>query len=256
MLNFFRKTRKKLADDNKPVKYFRYAIGEILLVVIGILIALQINTWNEDRKDRILERNYLGSLKKEMETNILIALDQIDFNDFQAKNGELILVSLDNNFQQNPTELVVAIQHMGWGTSINYIRNVWGELYSTGNIGIIRNSIIKSNLTDLYNDMSSVIKLQDNEWSHYNLGYRRLVGDILPPSLKLRIYENLSPYAYTGALLNIQYQDGIIKRLKDLEGLNGYLIDIITTRKTSNAFMLRQIELMRNIIVLVGEELN
>ncbi len=39
-----------MADDNKPIKYARYAIGEIALVVIGILIALQINTWNENRK--------------------------------------------------------------------------------------------------------------------------------------------------------------------------------------------------------------
>ena len=43
MVNFFRKTRKKMAGDNKPLKYMRYAIGEIVLVVIGILIALQID---------------------------------------------------------------------------------------------------------------------------------------------------------------------------------------------------------------------
>ena len=50
MINFFRKTRKKMADDNKPIKYMRYAIGEIVLVVIGILIAIQVNNWNEKRK--------------------------------------------------------------------------------------------------------------------------------------------------------------------------------------------------------------
>ena len=49
MIPFFRKIRKKLADDNKPIKYLRYAIGEIVLVVIGILIALQINNWNQNR---------------------------------------------------------------------------------------------------------------------------------------------------------------------------------------------------------------
>jgi hypothetical protein len=50
MINFFRKTRKKMADDNRPIKYMRYAIGEIVLVVIGILIALQLNNWNEQSK--------------------------------------------------------------------------------------------------------------------------------------------------------------------------------------------------------------
>ena len=46
MIPFFRKTRKKMADDNKPMKYMRYAVGEIALVVIWILIALSINNWD------------------------------------------------------------------------------------------------------------------------------------------------------------------------------------------------------------------
>lgn len=47
MIPFFRKIRKQISDDNKPLKYFRYAVGEIILVVIGILIALQISHWSE-----------------------------------------------------------------------------------------------------------------------------------------------------------------------------------------------------------------
>ncbi|WP_299164811.1 DUF6090 family protein, partial [uncultured Eudoraea sp.] len=62
MINFFRRIRKKLADDNKPLKYMRYAIGEIVLVVIGILIALSINNWNDYRKDRIEEKNLYKTL--------------------------------------------------------------------------------------------------------------------------------------------------------------------------------------------------
>jgi hypothetical protein len=57
MINFFRKTRKKLSDDNKPLKYARYAIGEILLVVIGILIALSINNWNKVSTLNLIRHN-------------------------------------------------------------------------------------------------------------------------------------------------------------------------------------------------------
>ena len=53
MIKFFRHIRKSLLEENKMGKYFKYAIGEIILVVIGILIALQINNWNEGIKDRI-----------------------------------------------------------------------------------------------------------------------------------------------------------------------------------------------------------
>ncbi len=56
MIKFFRKIRQNLLSERKTGKYFKYAIGEIILVVIGILIALQINNWNEKRKDRINER--------------------------------------------------------------------------------------------------------------------------------------------------------------------------------------------------------
>ncbi len=79
MINFFRKTRKKLADDNKPFKYMRYAIGEIVLVVIGILIALQINNWNEDRFTRITVNRYLSSLVNELKDDQknLILVQQI-----------------------------------------------------------------------------------------------------------------------------------------------------------------------------------
>ena len=54
MLRFFRNIRKELAAENKVTAYLRYAIGEIILVVIGILIALQINNWNERRKKAAL----------------------------------------------------------------------------------------------------------------------------------------------------------------------------------------------------------
>ena len=51
MIKFFRKIRQNLLMENKTRKYFKYAIGEIVLVMIGILLALQINNWNEKRKE-------------------------------------------------------------------------------------------------------------------------------------------------------------------------------------------------------------
>ena len=69
MIPLFRKIRKKMADDNRPLKYMRYAIGEIILVVIGILIALQINNWNENRKNRITEADYYCRILDDFKLN-------------------------------------------------------------------------------------------------------------------------------------------------------------------------------------------
>src|SRR5210317_500403 len=70
MIKFFRKIRQKLLTENKFSKYFLYAIGEIVLVVIGILIALQINEESTRRKNTIIESEILLDLKTEFEFNL------------------------------------------------------------------------------------------------------------------------------------------------------------------------------------------
>ena len=70
--------------ENKTGKYFKYAIGEIVLVMIGILLALQVNNWNEDLKIRKKEKLYLERLKEEALWNIKILENQINlFVEFQ-----------------------------------------------------------------------------------------------------------------------------------------------------------------------------
>jgi len=70
MIPFFRKIRKKMADDNKPFKYMRYAIGEIALVVIGILIALSINNWNESQKEKKTVQSIYSIVAKDLQNDI------------------------------------------------------------------------------------------------------------------------------------------------------------------------------------------
>jgi hypothetical protein len=101
MIPFFRKIRKKLADDNKPMKYMRYAIGEILLVVVGILIALSINNWNEERKVKQFEYRIL----KDIETSMRANFWQLDMclrgNKEAILSSDLILKHLEENLPYN-----------------------------------------------------------------------------------------------------------------------------------------------------------
>lgn len=70
MIKFFRLIRKSLLEQNKMGKYFKYAIGEIVLVVIGILIALQINNWNERKQNREKVDKLLVKIQKDIKTDI------------------------------------------------------------------------------------------------------------------------------------------------------------------------------------------
>ena len=81
MIKFFRKIRQDLLSKGKTGKYLKYAIGEIVLVVIGILIALQINSWNEFRKTRIEEKESLAMIKRNLETEIAFLDNRVFRND-------------------------------------------------------------------------------------------------------------------------------------------------------------------------------
>lgn len=70
MLSFFRKIRRSLIESGSARRYILYAIGEIVLVMVGILLALQVNNWNEWKKDRIREGEILQSLEDNFELNI------------------------------------------------------------------------------------------------------------------------------------------------------------------------------------------
>ncbi|SEL78317.1 hypothetical protein SAMN04488008_105187 [Maribacter orientalis] len=80
MIKFFRRIRQRLLTENKFYKYLLYAFGEIVLVVIGILIALQINNWNEEQKNKAIEQQLLISLLQEFETNLTILTKTIETN--------------------------------------------------------------------------------------------------------------------------------------------------------------------------------
>jgi hypothetical protein len=71
MIKFFRKIRKNLLLEGKTVKYFKYAIGEIVLVVIGILIALSINTWNENRINEDRLKIYVTDIIRDLKNDTL-----------------------------------------------------------------------------------------------------------------------------------------------------------------------------------------
>jgi hypothetical protein len=150
MIPFFRKIRKKMADDNKPIKYMRYAVGEIALVVIGILIALQINTWNEVRKARIVELDILRGIKQ----NIL--LDTIDLNDnmrvykemYKRDKGILRHIvdkkPLDSTLESN-------LIHVGFEirTTLMLHRSYFDEANRRG-LTIISNKTLRDSISRLY----------------------------------------------------------------------------------------------------------
>ncbi len=103
MLHFFRKIRWRLAQDNQFFKYSKYAIGEIVLVVIGILIALQINNWNEERKERKQERKILNELLTSLEQNYNMMLSDSINRSKWNRSSEIVIHALEEGVPYSDT---------------------------------------------------------------------------------------------------------------------------------------------------------
>ena len=103
MLPFFRKIRWRLAQDNQFLKYSRYAIGEIVLVVIGILIALYINNWNEERKKRNIEEILLKGLQEDLSRNKESIESNLEVLTFISGYIESLLYAQNENISYSDT---------------------------------------------------------------------------------------------------------------------------------------------------------
>ncbi|MBO0323144.1 hypothetical protein J0X14_12625 [Muricauda sp. CAU 1633] len=100
MIKFFRRIRQRLLQENRFTKYLLYAIGEIVLVVIGILIALQINTWNEKRIENNKKQSLMKGIIEDIKMDTLYFSYSIEVYERQSKNSiELLTDSVFLNIK-------------------------------------------------------------------------------------------------------------------------------------------------------------
>jgi hypothetical protein len=207
MINFFRKIRYQLLGEGKTGKYLKYAIGEILLVVVGILIALSINTWNEDRKDRNLENEYLMGLKEEFEYNYEELETFIQLNESIIKATKELLENTgpDSNVSNKFVRDLLG-DMMAYSVGYEPNPGTLEDLISSGNLNKITNgklrnalSIWKANLVKSKMKESRVNRYRDEtiDYIMNNGLWRDLLNNSLKieeSKLKLEINKMLQDY--------------------------------------------------------------
>jgi len=162
MLKFFRKIRQQQLSQNQFSKYLFYALGEILLVVIGILIALQINNWNEEQKNRSKEQQYLAALKLEIATNINRLNQEIERNDNHIKAAKAIATMIAlNNQPKDETAFSSQLRKVFVDDAVFTPKNtIINEIESTGSLKLIQNKLLREFIADW---RSTLIKLKEHE---------------------------------------------------------------------------------------------
>lgn len=151
-MKIFRNIRKKLASENKVMAYLRYAIGEILLVMIGILLALQVNNWNEKRKQSELETVYISRLVSDIQQdtlNVQIIKKQTEEAQEIIKNTIHIL-----NTESDLLKTMQVLENYfekGWDNRIFIVNdNTYTDLLQTGNMSILKENIKVEDIIKYY----------------------------------------------------------------------------------------------------------
>jgi hypothetical protein len=228
MIKFFRKIRQKLLSENKFSKYLIYAIGEIVLVVIGILIALQINNWNEKRKSReavkIAIEGLIADLKKDT-LQLRIDLGYID-NDLNRINDFRSRLS-------HPLATIDSVRHIAryeyspfFDPSNNLNRNTITSLLSTGRIDDFEQDLKNKILTYNTEQLKS-LRTMDQNISIY-LNNQAKYSDLVSVQSEL---PGMEDYVVKGPLLDQYWQNRDDKELLDA------MLTVITSKSLMYAIV-------------------
>lgn len=230
MLKFFRKIRQTLIMENKTGKYLKYAIGEIILVVIGILIALSINNWNENRKDRILEKVLLHGVSVNIErNNILIRESLLRIDDFD-KSSNIVLSALRKEIPYSDTLAKHFFNSTRTGGLLFPISSEGYESLKNEGFNIIHSAKLKDQILKLFEvslkriqtiaqwTMSSTVTFNE----YHSTLFREEAGDLLIP---INFDELTKDNRFYSSIISIKeskrgfMKDDILKFLHDGERL-------------------------------------
>jgi len=154
MLKFFREIRKNLIRDGKLKKYLLYAIGEILLVMIGILLALQVNNWNLKQRNETKMKSFLSNLKKDIESDMEFIMTRDTFFSMLESNSER---AIEKFFEAKTKEDILFVDSL-FSSQWNDLRinkSVYQEMLSTGSIYTLKNKDLQDRLTNYYSFIES-----------------------------------------------------------------------------------------------------
>lgn len=251
MIKFFRHIRQKLLSENKFSNYLLYAIGEIILVVIGILIALQVNNWNNHRNERAAEKTYLEALKTEFRTNLSTLDEAIGSNEKLALQlGEILTFFNPKKLDTLSSEKIgQAIgEALRYGVVFNPTTAVQKDIVSSGNLRLISNPDLRQKIAS-FETVLETIRSQETGASEA----RNDVGNNITEKISFRaIFESVG-FKVSGSS-ELEYAD--IKQLfSSIEFENKLILYQGITETTKNAYYLPLKNEINTVLEIIDKEL-
>ena len=153
-----------MLDSGRIRKYLLYAIGEIFLVVVGILIALQINNWNNGRLNEQAEIQAYKNLKRQLKEDVLELEKVIAFNDSNIKSIKFALGVIERKEYHRVDSLAMAAMQLSWYSDFLGSGKIYETLVNSGEIKLMKNAEIPIQLQRLEMTYSLIHGLEEKNW--------------------------------------------------------------------------------------------
>ena len=160
-MKLFRKTRQKLAAENKVSAYLRYAIGEIVLVVIGILIALQVNNWKENIQNNELEKNTLENIRSDLVLQQGIIKEQLQFESVIIAETDTASLYLKSSLSIEKLDSLLL--KLTWRLTFVENKTSYVSMDNTREKKLIRNSSLQNAIVRYYQRLDYVTQVINND---------------------------------------------------------------------------------------------
>jgi hypothetical protein len=200
MVGLLKNIRRKLSDNNQFVKYSKYALGEVLLVVVGILIALQVNNWNENRVERTKELQYLNRIAEDLMHDSIYYKEKITEAKY-AIDRLTKYIKTSYEIQNSLEEVRDLLSIIYWNTDhLTTSNSTYRELLSTGSMNLIRDEFLKKKILDYYRfneEMGIMIKEFNLVSTDLNIEMNVAVKNIVKLMGDSEVYDKTNMYSNT-----------------------------------------------------------
>ncbi len=247
--------------ESNTSKYFKYAIGEILLVVIGILIALQINSWNQQRLDRLEEKAILTNLKGDFQNAIQ------EFELLNALRDRIISAAEDitkinsETLDKYRTTYIDSIISQTLATpTFNNNAGSLNVILSSGKINLVSNSELKKALIEWPGDVEDMIEDEVIQHDLYNGPYQTILSEYASWNDLIKSYKTFERVRFNPVILKVMPDNPTLK--SDYKGLfsNKLFFNILHRRVTFCYGTIQETNTLKekanNIIRIIDSELN
>jgi hypothetical protein len=170
-----KKYRGHLLKDVKPVKYLTYAAGEIIIVVVGIIVALYLNNWNHERSNDKLEIQYYQSLRNQLNEDLVTLIDVMDYDQRHLNQFLFAKKSILMNENERRDTLGVIAMKMVRYADFRRKSNIYQTLVTSGEINVLKNKMIKEKLATLEQDYNYINRLEEN---HSTIVFSQIIPDL------------------------------------------------------------------------------